>query len=58
MLTAIKRGFALTKIVNAFQDGIHKRIAKVSAKNQHYLTEALGLLNTSSLVVADYATEF
>ena len=40
MLTAIKRGFVLTKSVNAFQDGIHRKIAKVSAKTQPYLMEA------------------
>ena len=40
MLTAIKRGFVLTKSVNAFQDGIHRRIAKVSVKSQPYLIEA------------------
>ena len=46
MLTVIKRGFVLTKSVNAFQDGIHRKIAKVSAKNQPYLTKAY--LNTDS----------
>ena len=40
MLTATKRGLVLTKSVNAFQDGIHRRIVKVSAKNQLYLMEA------------------
>ena len=34
MWTAMKRGFVLTKSVNAFQDGIHRRIAIVSTKNQ------------------------
>ena len=46
MLTAIKRVFVLTKSVNAFQDGIHRKIAKVSAKNQPYLTKAY--LNSDS----------
>ena len=40
MLTVIKRGFVLTKSVNAYQDGILRKIAKVSAKSQLYLTEA------------------
>ena len=40
MLTAIKRGFVLTKSVNAFQDGIHRRIVKVSAKDQPKLRDA------------------
>ena len=39
MLTAIKREIVLTNSVNAFQDGIHRRIVKVSAKNQPYLME-------------------
>ena len=52
MSTAMKRGFVLTKSVNAFQDGIHRRIAKVSAKNQPYFMEA----NLTPLVDADSAT--
>ena len=39
MLTVIKRGFVQNKSVNAFQDGIHRKIAKVSAKSQPYITE-------------------
>ena len=46
MLTATKRGLVLTKSVNAFQDGIHRRTVKVSAKNQLHLME----FNKSSLV--------
>ena len=53
MLSAIKRGFVLTKSVNAFQDGIHRRIAIVSAKDQPYLMEAYLM---HFLVVANSAT--
>ena len=34
MLTAMKKGFVLTKNANALQDGIYRRIAQVSDTNQ------------------------
>ena len=39
MWTAMKMGFVLTKSANAYQDGIHRMIARVSDKNQPYLPE-------------------
>ena len=54
MLTAMKKGFVLTKNANADQDGSRRRIARVSALNQTYLSELLA--ETSSLALANSAT--
>ena len=54
MWTAMKRAFVLTKSANADQVGIHRRIARVSALNQTYLSELLA--ETSSLALANSAT--
>ena len=39
MRTAIKMEYVLTKSANAYQDGIHERIAQVSDKNELYLSK-------------------
>ena len=39
MWNAMKRGLVLTKSAIAYQDGIHRRIARVSDKNQPYFLE-------------------
>ena len=48
----MKRAFVPTKSANADQVGIHRRIARVSALNQTYLSELLA--KTSSLAAADW----
>ena len=52
MWNAMERELVLTKSANAEQDGIHRKIAPVSALNQTYLSELLA--KTSSLAAADW----
>ena len=52
MWNAMERELVLTKSANAEQDGIRRKIARVSALNQTYLSKVLA--KTSSLEAADW----